>query len=172
MLFRSRYRNGEVDYAARLHYFSDWLFENQKRGILTDITKEIGGEIYPKGVFYMSLKKDTLYGNMADPTTFAEMKTVEENITKREKFYIPKERVVDIESKIKNGDIIAITNRLEGMDMAHTGFAIWQNGRLHLLHASSKIKQVVITEVPLADYLMRNKGQTGIMVGRLNNGIH
>ncbi len=167
-----RYRNGEVDYAARLHYFSDWLFENQKRGILTDITKEIGGEVYPKAVFYMSLKKDTLYGNMADPTTFAEMKTVEENITKRDKFYISKERVADIESKIKNGDIIAITNRLEGMDMAHTGFAIWQNGRLHLLHASSKIKQVTITEVPLADYLLRNKGQTGIMVGRLNNDMH
>ena len=167
-----RYRNGEVDYAARLHYFSDWLFENQKRGILTDITKEIGGEIYPKAVFYMSLKKDTLYGNMADPTTFAVMKNVEENITKREKFYVPKERVVDIESKIKNGDIIAITNRLEGMDMAHTGLAIWQNGRVHLLHASSKIKKVTITEVPLVDYLLRNKGQTGIMVGRLNNDMH
>ena len=163
-----RYRNGQIDYAARLHYFSDWLYENQKRGILTDITKEIGGEIYPKAVFYMSLKKDTLYGNMADPTTFKTMKTVEENITKREKFYIPKERVVDIEPKIKNGDIIAITNRLDGMDMAHTGLAIWQNGRLYMLHASSKIKQVTITEVPLADYLIRNKGQTGIMVGRLN----
>lgn len=163
-----RYRNGEIDYAARLHYFSDWLFENQKRGILTDITKEIGGEIYPKAVFYMSFKKDTLYGNMADPITFATMKTIEETITKRDKFYVPKERVVDIESKIKNGDIIAITNRLEGMDMAHTGFALWKNGRVYMLHASSKIKQVTLTDVPLADYLMRNKGQTGIMIGRLN----
>jgi Protein of unknown function (DUF1460) len=163
-----RYRNGEVGYAARLHYFSDWLFENEKRGILKNITKDLGGEIYPKSVFYMSLKRDTLYGNMADPATFAVMKTVEETISKREKFYIPKERVADMERNIKNGDIIAITNRLEGMDMAHTGLAIWQNGRVYMLHASSKYGKVMLSEVPLADYLMGNKGQTGIMVGRLN----
>lgn len=163
-----RYRNGVVDYAARLHYFSDWLFENEKRGILKNITKDIGGEAFPKSVFYMSFKRDTLYGNMADSTTFKAVKTIEETITKREKFYIPKERVTDIESKIKNGDIIAVTNRLDGMDMAHTGFAVWKNGRVYMLHASSKYKKVVITDVPLADYLMGNKGQTGIMIGRLN----
>jgi hypothetical protein len=163
-----RYRNGIIDYAARLHYFSDWLFENEKRGILKNITKDIGGKIFPKTVFYMSLKRDTLYGNMADPTTFTAMKIVENDITKREKFYIPKEDIPDIESKIKDGDIIAVTNRLEGMDMAHTGFAIWKKGRVYMLHASSQFRKVTMTDVPLADYLMKNKSQTGIMVGRLN----
>lgn len=163
-----RYRNGIVGYAERLHYFSDWLFENEKRGILKNITKELGGEAYPKAVFYMSQKRDTLYGNMADPATFEAVKTLEEIITKREKFYIPKERVADMESKIKDGDIIAITNRLDGMDMAHTGLAMRKNGRVYMLHASSKYKKVVLTETPLADYLLGNKGQTGIMVGRLN----
>ncbi len=163
-----RYRNATVDYAERLHYFSDWLFEHEKRGILKNITKELGGEAYPKAVFYMSLKRDTLYGNMADPKTFEAVKMVEEAITKREKFYIPKERVADMESNIKDGDIIAITNRLDGMDMAHTGLAMRKNGRVYMLHASSKYKKVVLTETPLADYLLGNKGQTGIMIGRLN----
>lgn len=163
-----RYRNGEIDYAARLHYFSDWIHENEKRGILKNITAEIGGEICDKPVFYMSLKKDTLYGNMADPTTFNRMKKVEDDITKRTKYFIPKNKVAEIESKIKNGDIIAITNRLEGMDMAHTGIAFWQNDRLYMLHSSSQFRQVLITDVPLVDYLARNKGQTGIMVARLN----
>jgi Protein of unknown function (DUF1460) len=163
-----RYRNGVVDYAARLHYFSDWLFENEKRGVVRNITKDIGGKVFPKAVFYMSLKKDTLYGNMADSSTFTSIKAIEGAITKREKFYIPKEQISDIESKIKNGDIIAVTNRLEGMDIAHTGFAIWKNGRVHMLHASSQHHKVVMTSVPLADYLKGNKGQTGIMVGRLN----
>ncbi len=162
-----RYRNGNIDYAARLHYYSDWLFENEKRGVLTNITKEIGGEIFNKDVFYMSYKRDTLYGNMADPTTFNTIKNVEETITKREKWYIPKERVADIESKLKDGDIIGITNVMDGMDMAHTGFVIWQNGRAYMLHASSQFRQVIITDVPLVDYLLRNKGQSGIMVGRL-----
>ena len=115
----------------------------------------------------MSYKKDTFYGNMADPTTYNKMVAVENDITNREKFYIPKDKVADIESNIKNGDIIAITNRLEGMDMAHVGIAIRQNGRIYMMHASSQFHQVVMTDVPLADYLARNKGQTGIMVGRL-----
>lgn len=162
-----RYRNAEIDYAARLHYFSDWFFENENRGILKNITKEIGGEILNKNIFYMSYKKDTLYGNMADSNTYNRIVTVENNITNREKFYIPKERVAEMESNIKNGDIIGITNRLDGMDMAHVGIAVWQNGRLYMMHASSQFRQVLITDVPLADYLARNKGQTGIMVGRL-----
>ena len=168
-LAKVRYRNAEIDYAARFHYFSDWLFENEKRGILKNITQEIGGEVFNKTVFYMSLKKDTMYGNMADPRTFARMQKVENDITHREKYFIPKDKVADIESKIKDGDIIGITNRLEGMDMAHAGIALWQNGRLYMLHASSQFRQVLITDVPLADYLARNKSQTGIMVGRLMN---
>jgi Protein of unknown function (DUF1460) len=167
-LTQVRYRNSMVDYASRLHYFSDWLFENEKSGLLRVITKNIGGEIYPKPVFYMSLKKDTLYGNMADSATFNAIQTVEKAISKRDKFYIPKAQIAQIESKIQNGDIIAVTNRLEGMDIAHTGFAIWKNGRVHLLHASSQFRKVIVSDVPLADYLMKNKGQTGIMVGRLN----
>lgn len=162
-----RYRNGWIDYSARLHYFSDWLFENEKRGILKIITKDLGSEIYPKSVFYMSFKKDTLYGNMADPNTFVAMQKVENDITNREKTYIPKEKVADMESQLKDGDIIGITNRLEGMDMAHVGIVKWVKGQPHLLHASSQYHKVMITEGSLSEYLLRNKGQTGIMVGRL-----
>ena len=162
-----RYRNGAIDYAARLHYFSDWLYENEKNGIVTNITKEIGGEVFKKDVFFMSLKRDTLYGNMADPTTFNTLKSVEEAITKREKYYIPKDKVAAIESKLKDGDIIGITNVMAGMDMAHAGIVTWQNGRAYMLHASSQFRQVMITDVPLVDYLLRNKGQSGIMVARL-----
>ena len=166
-LSRVRYRNGMVDYAARLHYFSDWLYENEKNGLIQNVTKEIGGEIFNKEVFYMSLKRDTFYGNMADPTTFNTVKSIEEAITKREKWYIPKEKVAAIESKLKEGDILGITNVTEGMDMAHTGIVTWQNGRAYMLHASSQFHQVMITDVPLVDYLLRNKLQSGIMVGRL-----
>ena len=162
-----RYRSGIIDYAERLHYFTDWLYENEKRGILKNITKDIGGELLSKNIYYMSLKKDTLYGNMADPSTYTRMVSIEKDITNREKYYIPKERVAEMESQIKDGDIIGITNRMEGMDMAHVGIALWQNGRVYMMHASSQFRQVLITDVPLADYLARNKGQTGIMVARL-----
>jgi hypothetical protein len=162
-----RYRKSEIDYAARFHYFSDWLYENEKRGVVKIITKDLGGVPLDKTVFYMSYKKDTLYGNMADPTTFSNMKKVEDAISKRDKWYIPKAQVADIEDDLKEGDIIGITNRLEGMDMAHVGIIVKINGQTRMMHASSKYNKVVITEGSISEYLMKNRMQTGIMVARL-----
>jgi Protein of unknown function (DUF1460) len=162
-----RYRDGAVDYAARLHYFSDWLFENEKRGILKQVTKELGGEPYLKKVYFMSRKKDTIYGNMADPYTYKAVQKVEKDITAREKIYIPKDKVAAMQHLLKEGDIIGITNKTEGMDMAHVGIVVLMSGQAHLMHASSQYKKVMITEGTLSDYLLSNKIQTGIMVGRL-----
>jgi Protein of unknown function (DUF1460) len=162
-----RYRKSDIDYAARFHYFSDWLYENEKRGVVKIITKDLGGVPLDKTIFYMSYKKDTLYGNMADPVTYANMKKVEDNITKREKWYIPKAQVADIEDDLKEGDIIGITNRLEGMDMAHVGIVVKIQGQTRMMHASSKYNKVVITEGSISEYLMKNRMQTGIMVARL-----
>jgi hypothetical protein len=162
-----RYRDGAVDYAARLHYFSDWLFENEKRGILKQVTKELGGEPYLKKVYFMSRKKDTIYGNMADPYTYKAVQKVEKDITSREKIYIPKDKVAAMQHLLKDGDIIGITNKTEGMDMAHAGIIVHVDGQVHLMHASSQYRKVMITEGTLSEYLLKNKIQTGIMVGRL-----
>lgn len=164
-----RYRNGQIDYAEKLHYFTDWIYENQKKGVISDVTKSINGaQRFDKAVFYMTLKKDTFYGNMSDPRTYNRIKVIEQEVSAREKWYIPKENIAAIESQLREGDILAITNKTEGMDMAHVGIVVWQNGRAYMLHASSKYKIVMITEEPLVDYLLNNKSQSGIMVLRLN----
>ena len=81
-------------------------------------------------------------------------------------YHIPKDRVQKIASGIQNGDIIAITTDIAGMDISHTGIALWQNDVLHLMHAPLAGHQVQITEKALADYLAANKKQLGIMVAR------
>ncbi|MDZ7878850.1 MAG: DUF1460 domain-containing protein [Saprospiraceae bacterium] len=166
---RLRYRNGTVNYGARMHYFSDWIYEHQRRGLLKDVSREIGGETYIKDVHYMSTKKDTFYGNMAEPQTFATVRQVEKNLSAREKYYIPKDKLASVESGIKDGDILAITNATDGMDVAHCGVAYWQGTRLHLLHASSELGFVIVTNEPLSEYLANHQRHTGIMVARLLN---
>ena len=50
-----RYKDGKLDgYASRLHYFSEWIANNQKKGLLKDITAEIGGEVITKNINFMS----------------------------------------------------------------------------------------------------------------------
>jgi len=94
------------------------------------------------------------------------MRQVEALLADRKLFYIPKSEIQLIEKQLKEGDIIAITTPIPKLDVSHVGFAVWQKGRIHLLHASSEAGQVVISEKPLAKYLVGNKNQTGIMVAR------
>ena len=80
--------------------------------------------------------------------------------------HIPKEDVARISERIQSGDVIAITSDIPGMDIAHTGIAIRQNGNLHFMHAPITGAKVAITTKSLAEYLAGNKKQLGIMVAR------
>ncbi|MEB2777918.1 DUF1460 domain-containing protein [Algoriphagus sp. D3-2-R+10] len=162
-----RYRNKENQgYPSRLHYFSDWIYENEQKGIIRNITAEIGGSSYPNAPSFMS-ENPKFYAQLAKPENLAEIKNTEAVIKERSYFYIPKAEITVLEKNIQSGDLIAITTSMDNLDIVHTGFAIEKNGRIHLLHASSKNMEVEISEKPLSEYLAGNKSQSGIMVSRL-----
>jgi len=164
-----RYRGGiNTGYPSRLHYFSDWIYENEEKGIITDITQEIGGIPYPNAPSFMS-ENPKFYAQLADHANLAEIKTTETAIKERSYFYIPKAEIKSLEKNIQSGDIIAITTSMSNLDIVHTGFAIEKNGRIHLLHASSKNMLVELSEKPLSEYLAGNKSQSGIIVSRLTS---
>lgn len=167
-----RYRNGiREDYPSRLHYFSDWIYDSEQKGILKDMTKEIGGMIYANTPSFMS-NNPGLYPQLCSNTAFVDqIRIAEAEIATRPYYYIPKEVVQNFEDKIQPGDVIAITVSMDNLDISHVGFAVAQNGRIHLLHASSNSKKVEISEKPLNDYLMSHKSQTGIMICRLQNPV-
>lgn len=163
-----RYRNGIMNgYASRLHYFIDWIFDCQRRGIVKDITGELGGEAYNKVINFMSAHP-AAYKQLKDNTALIkEIAAVEFEMAKRKYYYIPKEKLSDAESKIQNGDLIAITTSIEGLDVSHVGIAVkMDDGRIHLMHSPNTGKKIQITEQPLTDYLLANKKQTGIMAVR------
>ena len=163
-----RYRNGKLtDYSSRLHYFSDWIYENEKKGIVKNITDEIGGEKYDKVINFMSTHVKSYQALKSDSTLIEEILKTEAVINRREMFFIPEDKIQSVEKEIRNGDLIAITTKIKGLDVSHTGIAIHVNDRLYLMHASSKQKKVVISDIPLADMLLNNKLQSGIMVARL-----
>jgi len=162
-----RYLNGKNSgYSSRLHYFSDWIFENQRKGLLKDITKEIGGETYPNQPSFMS-ENPRFYPQLADLALAEKIKERETIIKTRPYFFIPKDKIETLENQIENGDLIAITTPLKNLDIVHVGFAVRQNGRIHLMHASSVSRKVEISTLPLSEYLLGNKSQSGIMVSRL-----
>lgn len=166
-LMKIRYRKGQLEaYPSRLHYLSDWFYENEQKGVLKNITREIGGIPFSKKIHFMSSHWDK-YPALADTTYRKEIGLIEQEINSRKMFYVPKHEVGKLEKKIQSGDIIGITTGIEGLDLIHVGLAVFVGDRLHLMHASSDAKEVVISEKPLVDYLAGNRLQTGIMVARL-----
>lgn len=161
-----RYKDGELDgYASRLHYFSEWLANNEKKGLLEDITAETGGIEIKKEINFMTTHRD-LYPFLADEENFNKIKASETSLNHQPICVLPQDQIEANENLIKNGDIIALTTAIPGLDITHTGIAIREkDGRIHLLHASSS-GMVEISELPLADYLKKIKKNTGIMVAR------
>lgn len=172
-LTRLRYRNGKIDgYASRLHYFSDWLRDNEQKGFLTDITGELPGSMsVAKSISYMTSAIDR-YPHLSNPTTLKQMQLTEADLSRQSFWFIPKKNLRLAESQLREGDIIMLTAARPGLDMKHVGLAIRQpNGRIHLMHASSDQGKVVITRYPLIDYVLWHKRLSGIRVARLRDPV-
>lgn len=168
-LQKLRYWGGSVKgYGSRIHYFTGWLLQAEKYGFLRDITRETGGVPYQKKVGYISARP-AKYPQIRDPETFRALKAAEKRINAHKWHFIPQNRIKSVENRIEQGDIILLTSAKRDLDISHQGFAVRQNGRIHLLHASSLSKKVIISKQSLSEYVISQKGQTGIMIARLND---
>lgn len=169
-LEKIRYRDGVNNgYSSRLHYFTDWIYDNEQKGIVKDITKEAGVIEYPKTINFMTTHRGSYNQMSNDEDNYSKIRDVENSINSREHFYIPKDQIADHYEIMQTGDIVGITSALEGLDIAHTGFVYKDGGKTYLMHASLKNKKVEISSVELMDYLMSNPKQTGIVIARVTD---
>ena len=165
-LTRIRYRSGVLDgYASRLHYFSEWIADNEASGLVDEISLELGGMADPSPIDFMSTHPDA-YRQLADPVVVAEIADMEARLAEVERHYVPAGAIDAAAAGIHNGDIIAATSTVAGLDIAHTGIALWRDGVLKLLHAPLVGSHVQISEESLAERIGRIGGQDGIMVAR------
>lgn len=162
-----RYKNGKLDgYTSRLHYFSEWIANNAEKGLLSEITEGLGGKPVTRDINFMSTHRE-LYPFLADEDNFLNIRASERYLNDQPLVVLAKDKIEAKEHLLQSGDIIALATSIEGLDVTHTGFAIRkENGRIHLLHASSSNGEVEISELPLAEYLKPLRKTTGIMVAR------
>ncbi|MFB3886599.1 MAG: N-acetylmuramoyl-L-alanine amidase-like domain-containing protein [Thermodesulfobacteriota bacterium] len=168
VLRKIRYRGGRLHgFGSRLHYFSDWIYDNEKKGVVRDVTAEIGGRPLKKVVGVMTANPD-FYPSLKNATNLRELKSAERAINKRSLCFIPKKILRRLEPLIQDGDLIAVTTAMRGLDVQHTGLAVRVRNRIHLLHASRLAGKVVFSRKTLYRYLTQSKMRTGIMVARMS----
>ena len=162
-----RYRGGEVNgYASRLHYFTDWLREGQSAGRLRLVTRALGGEEEWQPIDFMSAHT-AAYPALADGAGIEAIREVERRLNAGPaRIVLTKHRIAAVSDSIHEGDVIAAASTVPGLDVVHTGFAVWEHGQLHLLHAPLKGTTVEISALPLAERIQAISTQSGIMVAR------
>jgi len=166
-LEKIRYRNGQLNgYVSRLHYFSEWITNNEEKGIVEDMSSKIGGTKHAVVLNFMSTHPDSYPQIKSNQSLIKEIRQIELKVSAQPYFYIPKEKIADHEKGIQDGDIVALVTKIQGMDVSHVGILFKKEGRVYLLHASLSGGKVGTTKIPLADYLKDSKNTTGIFVIR------
>lgn len=162
-----RYRDGKIeDYTSRLHYTSDWIYENEKKGLIADITKEIGGVPLAMDVSFVSTHPESYMQLQSHPEYIAVMAKKEKEINSRQYYYIPKEEIDKREAQIRTGDIVCFVTSIKGLDISHVGIVHKEGDKMTFIHASSGKKRVIINEESLQDYVLGIKKSKGVMVLR------
>ncbi len=168
-LTRIRYRNGIINgYPSRLHYSTEWALNGIKNGYLIDEAAIHSKDTLTVHLSFMSTHVSSYPQLACCPENVAAIAKKEKELTGSIVHFVPKDKLPAKGLKwIHDGDIIMLVTNIKGLDNSHLGIAIYQNGELHLLHASSADMKVKIQEEPLCQQLAKRKGCLGIRVFRM-----
>ena len=162
-----RYRDGElIGYPSRLHYFSEWLKNNQEKGLVEIISNTIGDGEFDSDVGFMSAnagKYDRLSGNAEHIQAIRE---AEQRVSDYDWEYVSAVHLDQVSDEIENGDIIAFCSSIEGLDVTHTALARHTDDGLFFMHASMSGDKVMLSDQSLKEYILGRDNVYGILVGR------
>ncbi len=170
MVELDRYRHGQCtgQYLSRIHFLEELFYDNEKRGLLTNITRHLDGaeRMEHRDIREMTVMWRHYRYLRNNPSLLPEMARIQEYVSDLPVYHIPKQRVPAIEGDLRDGDIIAITSRDTGGYTSHVGLAYRDpGGVLRFLHASSKQGRVLVDD-RLSVYLASKHDDAGIVVAR------
>jgi len=162
-----RYRGGErAGYGSRLHYFSEWIADNARRGLVQDITPSLGGIPDTRSIHFMSSHRQA-YPELKSQNAFEQVLAAETIINEHPRRMIPKDKLAAVLPLLQSGDIVAIVTNVEGLDVIHDGLVDRRpDGSVHLLHAPEPGHPVCVSSKPLVEYLRGFKTHVGVMIAR------
>ena len=164
---RMRYRGGKrLGYTSRLHYFSEWITDGQKRGLCRDRGAELGGVEDVRPLRFMTEHR-TSYPALANDQVFREIGAIEHRLDGRSRRVVPSERIGNVADRIETGDVLGFATAIPGLDVTHTAFAYrGADGVLRVLHAPLSGGVVEVTRKTLPEYVAAIRHATGILVAR------
>jgi hypothetical protein len=166
---QTRYRGGrQGDYTTRLHYTTDWIWDNAAKGIVKDLTPELPGAMpFEQKVGFMSAHPNSYKQLKAHPKLVVRIAETEERINARRKWFVPTAAVASVEPLLRTGDIIGLCATQPGIDIAHTGLAYRDAaGTLCFFDATNAPGRMDVKIGGRLSERLSPKSHTGIVVAR------
>lgn len=162
-----RYRGGRRSgYTSRLHYFSEWITDGEKRGLLKDLGKELGGTNDSRPLRFMTENRER-YPALSNARVFDDITHIERRISRTPRHVVAVDRIPHVAERIETGDVLGFATRIAGLDVTHTAFAYRDSeGTLRVLHAPLSGGVVEVTRATLPEYVAAIRRSTGVLVAR------
>ena len=164
---RMRYRGGtRGDYTSRNHYFSEWISDGERRGLVHDLGAKLGGVEDVRPLRFMTEHRAS-YPALADDGVYRAIGDMERRLDAHARHVVPTARIADVADRIQTGDVLAFATSIPGLDVSHSAMAYRDGaGVLRVLHAPLSGGVVAVTKTTLPEYVARIKRSTGILVAR------
>ncbi|WP_336845156.1 DUF1460 domain-containing protein [Providencia rettgeri] len=151
-LVKVRYKNSEVSYYHRKHFFTDWFAESPKNAI--DVTSTLTPNT-------ITLTKQL--NQKSDGSEYIKGLGVKS----RNVAYIPGNLITQqVLNNLQQGDFVGVYSLIDGLDVSHTGLVIKKNGNVFYRNASSLSKNNKVVDTPFIEYM---QSKPGIIVLRALN---
>jgi len=166
----ARYRGGRCDgtYVSRMHHLEEVFADNESRGLGRNATPSLGGLPLRRKVRYMQVAGNSTRYLRNDPSMLSDMARIEANISQLPVTYIPNSKVAAVESKIENGDVIAIVTNWHTTYTGHVGLALRDGATCRFMHATSSRSKgrACVIDGRISSYLREKGTNMGITVFR------
>ncbi len=169
-LAEQRYRDGTIQgYCSRLHYFTEWMADNEERGIVERLDDDLGGPHLTDSLNFMSTHRSSYDRFATNDSLYACVQAMEERLQAQQQArpvrYVPQDSIRAVYDQLRAGDIVGIATSVEGLDISHTGFVYaHEDGKKGFLHAS--LSDGVMVSPDLQQYIQKIDHQIGIVIAR------
>jgi hypothetical protein len=165
-----RYRGGKCDgnYLSRMHHLEEVFHDNERRGLGQNITRSLGGVKVERNIREMQVAWKSYRYLRNNPSLRSGIARVEARVSDLPVTYIPKSKVAGIESRLQNGDVLAIACADPGGYTSHVGLAMRDGSSCRFMHATSSRDKgrCCIVDRRISSYLAEKRSNMGLIVFR------
>jgi Protein of unknown function (DUF1460) len=165
-----RYRDGHCDgsYLSRMHHLEEVFANNASRGLGENVTASLGGVPVQRNVREMQSAWKQYRYLKSNPSLIPGIAQVESSVSALPVTYIPRSKVAGIESRLQDGDVLAVASQDPSGYTSHVGLALREGEYCRFMHAtSSKSKgRCCVVDVRISQYLSEKSNNMGLIVFR------